>query len=161
MMYEFIKQNQIYFISILSLVVFALSIYLGFLVKKVRVQNVRHQTLLDEHKANAQETAEYYKESILIISKATIQGQCEISEACIRIKKLLEFFPSIAEDTKFKVITTLFNELEEFDYLDERKTLSAQEKFHQDTKRFQVEEKFNNEFIKNLKLLVEQFESMH
>lgn len=159
-MYEFIKQNQTFFIMVLGAITFALSVYLGVLVIQLRKQKADHQTMLEEHQNKLQETAEYYKESILIIAKATIQGQCEHSEACIRIKKLLEFFPEIEKEEALNPIQKMYEELKDFAYLDDRKELSKQDVFKQDNARFKVEEKYQDQFLKSLKLIVERFEAL-
>lgn len=155
-MYEFLEQNQIVFFISLGLVTFGLAVYLGMLVKSLYAQKEQ----MNEHEHKLQETAEYYKESILIISKSTIQGQCEVSEACIRIKKLLEFFPEIEHLEQFSVIQKMYNELKSFAYLQERKELTRQEVFKQDNARFQVEEKYQDKFVKSLRSLVEKFETL-
>jgi hypothetical protein len=160
MIYEFLKQNQILFITILGAITFALSIYLGFLIKKLREQDREHKTLLEEHREKLQEKAEYYKDSIIMISRATIQGQCETSEACVRIKKLLENFPEVEKETQFEIIQKMYEELSGFAYLDERKKLSKQDVFKQDSARFKVEEKYQDKFIQSLKVLVQRFESL-
>lgn len=158
---EFIIQNQVFFIVILAVITLILSIYLGILMKKLKQQKHYHETILEEQRRKAQERAEYYKESIIMISRATIQGQCETSEACIRIKKLLENFPTIADETDFGIIETMYKDLEEFPYLEKRQELSKQEVYAQDKKRFKVEEKYNDDFIIALKKLVHKFESLH
>lgn len=158
---EFIKQNQFFFIAILALVTFCLAIYLGVLMKRLRVQNNEQKRLVDEYKKELADKASYYKDSILIISKATIQGQCETSEACVRIKKLLEMFPEISQEKDFLIIEKMFAELADFAILDKRKELSTQEKFNQDKLRFEVEEKYNDDFMISLKSLINRFELLN
>ena len=157
---EFIVRNQVFFIGVLGIVTFVLSIYLGLLIRKLKAKNIEQKTLLEEHMQQAQEKAEYYKESILIIAKATIQGDCEISEACIRIQKLLVFFPEISKEEEFSILQEMFQELNHLAYLDERKKLSKNELNNEDQQRFKIEGKFKDRFLIVLKNLIVRVESL-
>lgn len=144
----------------LGLVTLGLAVYLGYLLKSISAQKKLAKQAEDKRLKALEDHANYLKDSIITISKATIQGQCETSEACIRIYKLLEYFPDIAKEEKYDVLSKMNDELSSFAYLDERQELSKQEKFNQDKERFKVEEKFNDSFIKALKSLVEDFEAL-
>lgn len=155
---EFIVENQGFFIIGLSAITLGLSVYLGFLLKKIKSQKSTQMSLLEEQRAEKKQREKYYRDSILIIAKSTIQGDCETSEACIRIKKLLEFFPMIASEDEFSIIQKLFEELDGLSYLDDRKKLSKTELNKQDLKRFKLEDEFRDRFIASLKILVTRFE---
>lgn len=136
---------------ILSFVTFALAIYLGILTKKLfdlKKKNKLNEKLIENH-------VNYLIESVEIISKATLQKQCEYSEACIRIIKLLEYFPHVSKRDELTALHDMYSELSDFAYLEDRKMLSKQEKFKQDNLRFQVEEKYGEKLDAVLNYLVQ------
>jgi hypothetical protein len=144
----------------LGLIVFTLGIYLGILFGKLGKQK-REKAILQaklDKKIIEQDT--YFKESIIFICKATIQGQCELSEACIRIKKLLEYYPDVQSLVEFIVIQDMYNEIKDFATHDSRKELSKQEVFNQDKSRVKIEKAYHDKFMTVLPSLQSQFEQM-
>jgi hypothetical protein len=158
---SFIQENKIIIFSVLALLTFSLSIYLGMMF--VRIRNFKNAKLLKEQinqkrqlkKAAERET--FLKDSIIIICRASVQKQCELSEACIRIKKLLENYPSIAIKPEFSPIQEMYAEIEKFPYLDSRQELTKKERFMQDNERFKIEEAYASKMDNSLKLLLEHF----
>ena len=150
--------NKAYFFF--SLIIFALSIYLGVLVSKIRRNSQQIESRANEIDKQIEERAVYYKESIIIICKATIQKQCELSEACIRIKKILEYFPSIEKNNDYKVFQEMYNEIKDFPTHAARNELSKKEIFGQDQRRLKIEQKYQEKMLVGLKVLQNQFESL-
>lgn len=132
------KLNIIYFI--LGLVVFALSVYLGVLVNKLRIQKVYIKKARQQQLEKEQKRMDYISDSLRIISLAVTQDQCEISEGCIRIKKLLDEIEQFRELEQLSYINVAYEDFKQFPFLEDRKSLSKQEKFKQDNKRFLFEE---------------------
>lgn len=83
-------------------------------------------------------------ESLRIISLAVVQGQCEISEGCLRIKKLMELIEGLEPKKEYEVFSEVYEEIRGFAYLEARDALSNQERFEQDTKRYQIEQKYQD-----------------
>ncbi len=147
--------------ALLGILVFLLAAYLGILLAKLNQQK-KHSSHIEELMEAANlEQEEFYLESLSIIAKATLQDQCETSEACIRIKKILEFFPEIESSPGLEPIQTMYKDLENFAYLDERNELAKQEKFKQDNQRFKVEEKYEKDFKAALKILLDLIKTKH
>ncbi len=146
-------------LSLLGLVTLSLGIYLGLLFAKLKAQKKSQKD--SEHRLGElmEERHHNLRESIITISRAAVQNQCELSEACIRVKKLLENHPEIQDKPEFEIIQRMFGELEEFSYLEDRKALSKQEKFNQDKKRFMIEDKFRDPMLKALGKLIPVFEA--
>lgn len=143
---------------VLGILTLVLGIYLGFLLSNLRAQKKRQLESEAKLLEIADERNTHLRESIITISRAAVQDQCELSEACIRVKKLLENYPTVSEKPEFEIIQRMFSELEEFPYLEERKALTNQERFTQDKKRLMVEDKFRDPMLKALKILIEVFE---
>lgn len=136
------QDYQTFIFTFLAIVVFILATYLGFLVNKLKIQkkvSKLHQLELDKLK---QERELSIKESIAILSRAVINEQCEVSEGCIRIKKLLEIIEVDIDPSLIEPIESMYEQIKEFAILDERNALSKQEKYRQDKKRFAIEDRY-------------------
>lgn len=139
------QEYQVFIFTLLAVVVFVLATYLGFLINKLRLQKKMNELREKELEQLRAQREQSLVESVQIIARAVINEQCEISEGCIRIKKLLELLDYDIQGP-MSAIDQLYLELEGFAYLDERDALSKQEKFDQDRKRFGVEDKWEKDF---------------
>jgi hypothetical protein len=83
-----------------------------------------------------------------------------LSEACIRIKKLLEYYPHVENLEEFSVIQKMYNEIKDFATHDVRKELSKQEVFNQDKLRVKIEKEYHQKFMAVLPSLQNNFEQM-
>jgi len=138
--------NLIIVFSILGLIVLALSIYLGILFSQLQKQ----KKMIEDTRKKAQAKVKDYKESIVMISKATLQGQCDLAEACIRIYNLLTFI-DCAND--YPITKEYYSEIDQLSILKQRRELTAQDAFKEDKIRFKAEEKYKELFFGELKLL--------
>lgn len=128
--------------GILSVITLGLAIYAGRLLlqlKRRRSAGIEGEKYLE--KMN-QDRHQERIESIITISLALTQQQCDPAEACIRVKKLLEYYPDIARQDEYQVIEQMYQEVKDFDILEDRQALSKQEKFTQDNQRFLIEDKY-------------------
>lgn len=133
---------------LLSVIVVILLVYLITLLKQIYSNNLAKKQASEKNKSEI-------IESIRIISLATVQNQCDLSEACIRLQNLMQRNEVVDKFASYMpVVEEMYQEIKDFAYLDERAKLSKQEKFKQDNKRFVIEEKFNNKFRKNLNQLL-------
>jgi hypothetical protein len=103
-----------------------------------------------QERANLQ-NKEYVNNSIIMITKATLQGQCETSEACLRLYNLLKSvsLPKAIEQ-RMLVINEMYNEMEQLSYLDKRHKLTNQERLKEDKLRYSIEEKYSKPFAEAL-----------
>ena len=149
-------ENQVLIFSLLSVLVFLLATYLGFLLNKLRLQKkVNDLHLLELESLRAQRQMEI-KDSLGIIARAVINKQCELSEGCIRIKKLMdEIELNSSIDEGLEPFERMYEELKDFAYLDARSRLSNQEKFNQDKKRFRIEDDYEAQILDACKVLLE------
>jgi hypothetical protein len=141
-MNSFLLENQILILAVLSLFIFGLAIYLGILMNKLRHQKIiiADKTKKVTEAAIAREIS--ILESIETISKGVVQDQCEVSEGCLRIKKLKDLLPYFADEIDLSVFDQMYAEIADFATLDARKELSNQARFDQDKKRFSVENEY-------------------
>lgn len=137
---------MIYIYIALGLIILGLGIYLGTLVTKLQKQKAAQA----KTRKKIEDKVTDIKESIVMISKATLQGQCDPAEACIRIYNLLIF---IEMNDHYPVTQKYFKEIETLSVLKKRQELSAQDAFKEDKVRFKAEDKFKEDFFEELKLL--------
>lgn len=149
--------NILIFIA-LGITTLFLGIYLGFVLSKLKSQKRTQKESEKKIQAALIERDTHLRESIITISRAAVQNQCELSEACIRVKKLLENYPTIASKSEFEIISRMYGEMSEFDYLEARNAITKQERFDQDKKRFMVEDKFRDPMLKALTKIIIVFE---
>lgn len=149
--------NLIYII--LSVIVFALSLYLGILINQIRLQKKNNDKMLKEYEESFKKKREDLLQSLYTLGLVIEQDQVGIAEGCIRVKKLIDLDDEIRFHEKLTPFHKAYIEFSEFDYLDAYKNLSNQEKFKQDLKRQQVEEKHQETIkiaAKDLRLLVDK-----
>lgn len=142
------QEYQTFIFSFLAVIVFVLATYLGFLLNKLRIQKQVNELREKELEQLRSQREMSIKESIIILSRAVINKQCEVSEGCLRIKKLLELIDIDINLSQINAIEQVYDEIKDFAYLDERNALSKQEKFNQDKKRFAIEDKYEPAVIK-------------
>lgn len=130
-----------------------MSTVIFFLLKKIKLQKDRSKEQLQRVK----EKEKYVLESLDIICRAIMEGQCEISEGCIRIKMLMTKSKMIKSDREdYKVIFSMYENLKDFKTHENRKELSATERLKEDSMRLTVEENFKGSFLRAVnELLVE------
>ena len=92
-----------------------------------------------------------------IISLATVQGQCEISEASLRVANLLPLYDDIDhKQHEFKAIFDLYEDIKKLNYKEARNELNINERFAEDKIRFAAEDKHKDEVIKVCERIYEQ-----
>ena len=111
---------------------------------------------------NSEETTnrvKYIEESIWEISKATLQYQVELSEAVIRIKKLLDLI-DIPDSLRFRIdpIQQMYLEISKFSILEERSALSSKEIFTQDQERYKIEDQYKDQIFNCISELKSYFQ---
>lgn len=126
--------------SLMGIIVFALSIYLGIVLNQLRLQKKQQDLVIEQLKEKEEKRLVYINESLRVISLAVTQDQCEISEGCIRIKNLLDELEDFRQLDQLSYFHTAYEDFKQFPFLDDRKALTKQERFKQDNKRFLFEE---------------------
>lgn len=155
-MWEAVLQYKTYFFIAFAVLIPVLgyAVYLQFntltQIKKDKVdERERFQAAYDGRQENLQE-------SIRIIAMATIQEQCETSEACLRIANLLPHLDSIDHtEEKWAPLFSMYKEIKDFKIKDERKALKAAQRFAEDKVRFEIETKYHNDILKICEMLYE------
>ena len=90
-MWQFVLDNQRSFFIALSVIIPLLSLGVFFQAKSF----LKRRKFQKATEGKEDQRQEGLKESIRIISMATVQGQCETSEACLRLANLLPLYLSL------------------------------------------------------------------
>lgn len=128
------------------LLLILINIGLGFFIWRHFRKGKLQKELIDKQ---VNDRIFHIEDSIFEISRATLQEQVEISECVLRLKKLMDLVEiptSIYE--RMEPIRKMYVEISGFAILDDRKSLSKQERFEQDKKRFQIEGQYHQDILK-------------
>ena len=137
------------------IIILALAFYAGMLINKIKMQKV--QALQIE---KAQEQIKQQKiqdrnnnivESIRFIAKATMQKQCNVSEAAIRLTVLLETLQlekAIDIAGNYPALTAMFEKVKDMPTHEERKARPVKEIKMLDIKREVFEAEMEDKIIK-------------
>ncbi|MFG1481857.1 DUF2489 domain-containing protein [Halobacteriovorax sp. GFR7] len=133
------QQYNIAFI-ILSVLVFILSMGVGFFYIKLKQETKKRIAEHDKMEAKEKERQAFVRDSLITIARAFVQKQCEASEACIRLRMLIDRVDFV-ENEEYPIIFSMYEEIKHFPTHQARKDLSKQERFSQDKERFAIEDK--------------------
>ena len=150
---NFVYQNSTLIFVALGVVVLLLGGYLGFLWSQIQNQKKLNKRKQEELQQKLDEQKKYVVDSLDIIALATLQGQCDLSECCIRVKNLIDYFPDQAQKNNFLVFQQMYEEIKKFPTHEARNKQSKQETFNQDKERFRIEDKYRDRMLKSLELL--------
>ena len=141
--------------TVAVVVIIALAVYAGMLLNKIKMQKARAlkaeqaQALFKEEKIRDRNNN--IAESIRFIAKATMQKQCNVSEAAIRLTVLLE---TLQLDTpvdlagSYPALTAMFDKVKDMPTHEERKTRPVKEIKVLDIRREVFEAEMEDEIIK-------------
>lgn len=150
-----IIEYQIPIFIFLGLIVFILAGYLGFLFVKLRAQKSEQDEMQKKLDEKIKEQDYYFKDSMVTLARATLTGQCDLSECCIRVRKLMEYYPEMEANKDFGPIITMYEQIKIFPTHQERLDQTKQEIFNQDKQRYQIENDFRESVHKSLEKLIE------
>jgi len=92
--------------------------------------------------------------SVLIITRAMKEEQCDFSEGSWRLSVLLTSLKMSSElALQFPAIFKLYNEIKHLSILDGRKQLDKSQRMKQDYQRMTIEAQLHGEIVKDLDLL--------
>jgi len=132
-------------------IVLVLAFYAGKLLKQVAQQKVQQQQaqLAQQQALNKHDKKVF--DSVLLITRAMQQEQCEFDEGCWRLSVLLSSLKTVTElSLQFPAIFALYDEIKELAILDARKTLSKKERMREDYKRMTALEKMHDKVVAEL-----------
>lgn len=138
---------------ILSALIFLLSIGVGYFYIKLKDETRKRIAEHDKMEEREKERQAFVRESLITIARAFVQKQCEASEACIRLRMLIDRIDFV-DNNDFPIIFSMYEEIKHFDTHQNRKDLSKQERFGQDKERFAIEDKHMDNLINECNKLI-------
>ncbi|WP_114324927.1 DUF2489 domain-containing protein [Candidatus Colwellia aromaticivorans] len=143
------------FAIILAVVIIAaLSFYAGKLLRQLAKQkHLQQEAELARQQGLASHDHKVFA-SVLIITRAMKEEQCDFSEGCWRLSVLLTSLKMSSDlALQFPTIFKLYNEIKHLSILDDRKQLTKPLRMKQDYQRMTIEAELHSEIVKDLDLL--------
>jgi hypothetical protein len=143
-----------YTIILAIVIIAALSFYASKLLQQLAKQKkMQQQAELARQKGLALHDHKVFA-SVLIITRAMKEEQCDFSEGCWRLSVLLTSLKMSRElELQFPSIFKLYNEIKHLSILDGRKQLDKSQRMKQDYQRMTIEAQLHSEIVIELDLL--------
>ena len=143
-------------IALGTLIIIGLAFYAGKLLKQVAQQKALHQQALLNQQQALNKHDKKVLDSVLLITRAMQQQQCEFDEGCWRLSVLLASLKTITDLTEqFPNIFSLYEEIKDFAILDARKTLTKKQRMREDYQRMQALNTMHDGVVADLEALHE------
>ncbi|TYK64678.1 DUF2489 domain-containing protein [Colwellia echini] len=135
-------------------IILVLAFYAGRLLKQVAQQKAQQIKAEQNQQAALNRHDKKILDSVLLITRAMQQEQCEFDEGCWRISVLLSSLKTLSNmDTKFLGIYGLYDAIKDFSILEARKQLTKKERMREDYQRMVALEKMHDAVVSDLALL--------
>jgi hypothetical protein len=96
--------------AVAVLIVLGLAFYLGKLLSQLAQQKQQQQQAQQALERKRAEHQQYLLDSIVLIARATLEGQCELSEGALRIWVLLENLqPELAQACRYPGLFAMYD----------------------------------------------------
>lgn len=113
----------------------------------IKLRRLRKERTIESSKVSSDKHNEL-KTSVHTLSLCLVQGQVDLSEGCWRVKLHLDHLLTTPEmRQEFQVFYDMYDEISVFDTHQKRNQLSKQERFDQDKKRFEIEDRYREEIV--------------
>lgn len=146
---------------VLTLIIVVLSFIAGRLWRELSHRKALQMKSDLERAQKEKERKEFVEESLRIISKAVVEGQCDLSEGCIRIRMLIDRTDRINHKHEdYQVFFDMYEEIKHFKTHEARKELSKQELYNEDKERYMIEERYRDSFLEASRRLLSFVESL-
>jgi hypothetical protein len=144
----------LYAIIFAVVIIAALSVYAGKLLQQLKKQKqLQQQAELSRQQGLASHDHKVLA-SVLIITRAMKEEQCDFSEGCWRLSVLLTSLKMSDElALQFPAIFKLYEEIKHLSILDDRKQLAKSQRMKQDYQRITLEAELHGDIVKDLDLL--------
>ena len=135
-------------------IVLSLAFYAGKLLKQLAQQKAKQEKELAAQQEALKQHDKKVFDSVLLITRAMQQEQCEFDEGCWRLSVLLSSLKTLSDTSvKFPNVYGLYDEIKDLAILDARKTLTKQERMREDYKRMTALDKSHDNIVLELDVL--------
>ena len=146
-----------FLVAVAALIIAVLAFYAGMLLWQLQQQTKQHkQQLLIEQQQKAQKQR-YLTDSIVLICRAMLEQQCELSEGALRVWVLLDHL--VPERQPDPVLTypglhQMYQVVKDMPTHEARKQQSKQQTFNQDKIRLTAEQELKDFILADAKALL-------
>lgn len=149
--------TSIILISLAVVIIIALAAYATSLLLQMRQQTQARQQANEQQRQKHISRDLKVVESIILISKAVSEKQCEISEGCWRLSVLMDSLEQYAVrlNAEFPAIFKLYNKISHMPILEARKALTKKAKLALDLERMGIEEKMQPAVLLDVNKLIQ------
>ncbi len=135
-------------------IIAALAFYAGRLLRQLTQQKQQQEQVAIEHELALQHHDKKVLDSVLIITRAMQDKQCDFSEGCWRLSVLLDSLKLTSHlDQKFPAIFELYNEIKHLSILDSRKKLPKKQRMKEDYQRMATEARLYDSILVDIDCL--------
>lgn len=125
-----------------------------YYVVKLVLQNKQQLHLQNQQQKLLTQKRQELATDIQFIANAMAEGQCEITEGCLRIASLMKTLDDdLRHKPEFTAIFSLYEQSRDLATHSAYQELSAQERFRQDKKRLTLEDEWGERILQEAKLL--------
>ncbi len=148
------NDTWLYALVFAVIIIATLAFYAGSLLRQVAKQK-QHQQQAELAQQSALASHDHkVLASVLLITRAMKEEQCDFSEGCWRLSVLLDSLKTTRElDQQFPAIFKLYNKIKHHTILDKRKELPKQQRMKEDFQRMTIEQQLHEEIVADLDLL--------
>ena len=137
----------LYILMVGVAIIIALAFYAGMLLQRLNKQKKLQQQALIAKQRSLNNHDKKVFDSILLITRAMQQEQCEFDEGCWRLSVLLSSLKTV---TELPAIFALYDEIKDLAILDARKALTKKERMREDYKRMTALTKMHDSVVTDL-----------
>lgn len=144
------------------LIISILAFYLGRLLSQLQSQKLQQQQAQAEQQRKHAEHQQYLLDSIVLIGRATLEDQCELSEAGLRIWVLLENLqPELAQACRYPGLFAMYDCVKAMPTHEARQALDKKERRHLDHIRQQTEIQLAESIKQDIRQLLQLLQPAH
>jgi hypothetical protein len=137
-----------------ALVLLALTIYLVHLLLRLRAKHAASRRMEQEHSDRNQQLHDERIKSIELLCIAALAGDLDLSEACIRMHKLLSYYPGLQTEWTGQTLASVYEEIQHFATHEARLALTGAERRRQDRERQAIEMRHREALLRSFQALL-------
>lgn len=148
--------NMLYLIILAVCILLVLAAIAGYYVLKLRKVQAQQAEQIKKNKEAWQNYRNELANDLRFIANAMLQGQCEITEGCLRLIVLMDRLDEdLQHKPEFKTIRAHFAKTASMPTHEAYKALGKQEQFKLDKERYTLEAQHKDQVLIEVKILSE------
>lgn len=137
------------------LIILVLSGVAAYYLLKLKQKNIEAAKQAEAAKKAWREKKEELAKDIRFIAHSLVQGQCEITEGCLRIKVLMDHLDiDLQHKTEFQAIQTVYSLTSQMPTHQAYKDLKRKEQFKLDNERYKIEDEHREDVLAEAKTIM-------